>query len=95
MRYKIVTRKWIEDEGRYTQWTPEFSDINGFKNAVRAAEAHFVLVGAYGKLNEGIANTCAIACGLWLDAEADGYDVVPSMSVHFMERFGFMIIEDS
>ena len=94
-KYKIVTRKWIVDENRYTQWTTEFDDLNGFERAVRAAQAHFVLVGAYRRLDEKIANVCATACGSWLEAKANCYAVVPSMSVHFYQRFGFMIVEDS
>lgn len=95
MRYKIVTRKFIEDESRYSQWTTEFDNLSGFERAVRAAEAHFVLVGAYGRLDKDIADTCATACGTWLDAKANGYQVLPSMSMHFHHRFGFMIVEDS
>lgn len=94
-RYKIVTRKWIVDENRYTQWTTEFDNLPSFERAVRAAEAHFVLVGAYGRLDEKIANTCATACGSWLEAKANGYGVYPSMSVHLHQRFGFMIVQDT
>lgn len=95
MRYKIVTRKFIEDESRYSQWTTEFDNLVGFERAVRAAEAHFVLVGAYGRLDKDIADACATACGTWLDAKASGYRVLPSMSMHFHQRFGFMIVADS